>query len=74
MFGWFKKKRVPKLAAGSVTKKQMRAGSTVGPNPMADRIKELEAEGYTYQGALKAEGPMKGATIMVKDPTKDKQQ
>lgn len=71
MFGWFKKQHNRKAQAGAaagISKKDMRKGGKVVRNPMADRIEELKAEGYTYQGTLKAEGPMKGATIMVKKP------
>jgi hypothetical protein len=71
MFGWFKKQRNRQAAGKGISKKQMRAGSKIGPNPMAERIKELEAEGYTYRGTLDVKG-MEGTIIMERDPTKEK--
>ena len=65
-FGWFKKQHNRKAQAGKgVTKKQMREGAKVGSNPMADRIAELEAEGYTNHGTLD-DGT--GTVIMAKKP------
>lgn len=73
MFGWFRKQRARKEAKRLVAAvKDARARGEGSTMTQAERIKQLEAEGYTNQGTLQAEGPMKGATIMVRDPTKER--
>jgi hypothetical protein len=48
MFGWFKKQHNRKAVAGKgVSKKEMRAGSKVGPNPMAEKESEVPLPGLS---------------------------